>query len=199
MVSGRKRASYDEAMELGATMPARLDEATRSAVVDHARTVVETLGLDLGLFHVEIIATPEGPRLLEANARLMGALMPLLYRNLTGADIYESTARIHAGDPIDVPTPPPDLAAVSRCIASPRDAVLERKPDLTWLDAHRDHLRLFTLRAEPGQVVHAYTGAQKQQILGFLQVIGNDGARMEALADSIVSRLSDTLGIELAT
>ncbi|HEV7369291.1 ATP-grasp domain-containing protein [Arenibaculum sp.] len=199
MVSGRKRAQYDEAMELGATMPAQIDEATRRDVVDHARTAVEALGLDLGLFHVEVIVTPEGPRLLEANARLMGALMPLLYRNLTGADIYESAARIHVGDPADPPAPPPGMAAVSRCIASRHDAVVARAPDLAWLDDHREHLRLFRLKAEPGQVVRAYAGSQKQQIFGFLQVAGEGGARMEALADAIVARLSEELGIELAT
>ncbi|CAM3460595.1 ATP-grasp domain-containing protein [Paracidovorax anthurii] len=71
-LSWRKRCSVDPSVELGTTIPAPVGEATAESLKDYALTVVRSLGLDLGIFHVELIQGEHGPVLVEVNPRIMG-------------------------------------------------------------------------------------------------------------------------------
>src|SRR5206468_1631395 len=102
----RYRGNVDEVVELGGFMPARLDPATWRACEDYAVRVCRALGLDLGIFHLEIIVTADGPRLVEANPRMMGGALPLIYERFTGHSIQDHLIAVHLGSPLPVPALP---------------------------------------------------------------------------------------------
>ena len=106
MVSGRIRARHDETFELGSVVPADLPEDQVQDCFAYAETVLEALGLDLGIFHLEMILTAAGPVLVEANPRIMGGPLPLLYNALCGRDIFEDLVSIHLGLKPTVPARP---------------------------------------------------------------------------------------------
>src|SRR5262249_27512143 len=54
---------------------------------EYAFAVLEALEIKNGPTHQEIMLTHEGPALVECNARLCGAAMPLLWQSCTGASL----------------------------------------------------------------------------------------------------------------
>jgi biotin carboxylase len=88
MITGRKRIGSNELLDWGVDMPAWLEERQWSQCEDYARQIARAIGLNHGIFHFEMIVTVKGPRLVEANSRLMGGNLPLVYSNLTGSIIY---------------------------------------------------------------------------------------------------------------
>lgn len=111
MVSGRYRARQDETFELGSVVPADLPEPVRRRCLAYAETVLDAVGLDIGIFHLEMILTGSGPILVEANPRIMGGPLPLMYNMSCARDIFEDLVSIHLG--ITPPEPIwPDRRAV---------------------------------------------------------------------------------------
>jgi biotin carboxylase len=89
MLSWRKRCIADPSIELGTVMPAPVDaDATRS-MLDYAVDVVRSLGLDLGIFHIELIFGPDGPVLVEVNPRIMGGNIPTVFHLCTDVDAFD--------------------------------------------------------------------------------------------------------------
>lgn len=88
MITGRKRIGSNELLDWGVDMPAWLDDTQWTHCETYARQIARAIGLDNGIFHFEMIVTANGPRLVEANSRLMGGNLPLVYSNLTGSVIY---------------------------------------------------------------------------------------------------------------
>lgn len=118
MVSGRHRAQQDETYELGATMPAPISNNDRLKCIAYAIEVVKALGLNFGIFHLEMIVDQGKPVLVEANPRLMGANMPRIFQETTSVNIYESLIKIHLNDeniPSDFPVTRPISAIRFAC------------------------------------------------------------------------------------
>lgn len=134
MLSDHARAHLDECVEIGASMPADLDARQSEAAYTYAEEVLRILGLDLGIFHIEMIVSSEGPVLVEANARLMGGIMPAIYRNLTGEDIQDRLLDLHLGEPL---ADRPDFCGcvAGRTIMPADDGQLPADCDLSWLQA----------------------------------------------------------------
>jgi biotin carboxylase len=89
MISGRRRCVSDETLDYGIDMPAWLSESHWTECAEYATQICKALKLNDGIFHLEMIVTDAGPVLVDANCRLMGGNMPLVYQNLTGGSIYE--------------------------------------------------------------------------------------------------------------
>lgn len=196
MVSGRKRGSRNEILELGTTMPAAIPVAARDASFAYAEAIIRALGLDLGIFHVEVILTAAGPRLVEVNPRLMGASLPTLYRHATGADIHAFLARIHVGE--EVEDPPADVlrAATSRVTAAAGDAAVRADLAADWLDPFVRHFVEHAIRVRPGQALPAMIS--NHESFGYFQVVADDPAASAALGDRLVRAIGAALGVRLA-
>lgn len=196
MVSGRKRASHNEVFELGTTMPAGMPASVRAEVFAYAEAVVRALGLDLGIFHIEVILTPAGPRLVEANPRLMGASLPTLYRHATGVNIHDFLARIHVGESVEDPPADALRAATSRVTAAAEDASV--RPDLPpdWLARFEPSFVEHSIRVRPGQALPALVS--NHESFGFFQVVADDPAASADLGDRLVRGIGDALGVRLA-
>ena len=95
-LSWRKRCIDDPSIELGTTMPAPVGTAIASALTEYATAVARCLGLDLGIFHIELIYGPDGPVLVEVNPRIMGGNIPTVFRLATDIDPFELLVDIHS-------------------------------------------------------------------------------------------------------
>lgn len=101
MISGRGRSSQNELVEYRIDMPALLTEAEQKLCHEYTISVLSALGLNHGIFHIELILTKSGPVLVEVNPRIMGSYMPILYNNVTGNNIFRWLADIHSGVPLN--------------------------------------------------------------------------------------------------
>jgi biotin carboxylase len=155
-LSGRIRWQENEVVELGAYIPG-LPEPQASRCVRYAEEVCRAIGLDLGVFHLEIMLTDRGPVLIEANPRIMGGAMPTIYRLATGAEIYGSLVRILTGAP-DVPLPGTfDGCTGAHRVAAAEAGRIDPRAALDFLDRHPAVLRVFgfdDFGTAAGQPVH---------------------------------------------
>lgn len=103
------------AVEKNVAAPSRLPAAAQAALVASASKIVSALGLELGNFHVEMMMTPEGPRLLEVNARMGGATVASLVGRVFGINLIDSGIRALFGLEID-PGHEPSVSMESRFI-----------------------------------------------------------------------------------
>ena len=88
-----------------------------------AKAAIEAIGLGFGPAHTEIRLGPQGPVVIEVNARLAGGRIPTLIRIATGIDLVGATvdAAIGAGRPL--PEPGPGHASIRFLVASQRGRV----------------------------------------------------------------------------
>lgn len=192
-VSGRLRWSADEVVELGAYIPAGLPAPQRRECLDYAMAVCRAIGLDLGVFHLEIMLTGSGPVLVEANARVMGGAMPAIYRLATGQDIFTALVRIFAGDPVPLP------GSFSGCtgghkVAARATGRLSETATLAALAAHPGVLKVYgfgEFGTGPGRPVR-----QGKTVARFL-LRAPDHAGLARTATALVHRLEADLGLNL--
>lgn len=90
-------------VEMGHTQPSRIEADSLEKIRDLARRAVKAVGIKNGPAHVEIMLTPNGPKMIELGARMGGDcitthLVPLS----TGIDMIEATMRIACGQAPDI-------------------------------------------------------------------------------------------------
>ncbi len=200
-VSGRTRARDDEVIELGPHIPAELTGGQARACADYAASVCRAIGLDPGIFHLEMILTPYGPVLVEANPRIMGGIMPAVYRYATGHSIYDAFLRLISGESVPVPPVPPGLCVTGRRFFAASDGTIPPDVELSWLADQRrkdyadDPVIGFRgpddLGLRPGQSV------RRGQLVGRVIVRGTDYAATAFLIGEMTAGLERALGIKL--
>ncbi|MEQ4304229.1 ATP-grasp domain-containing protein [Plantactinospora sp. B6F1] len=93
--------------ECGQFWPARLDPATREAVLLSADQAVKALDVRTGILHTEFKLTPDGPRIIEVNGRA-GGYIPELARRAAGIDLVDIAMRISRGARVELSPADPD-------------------------------------------------------------------------------------------
>ncbi|MFD3698152.1 acetyl-CoA carboxylase biotin carboxylase subunit family protein [Streptomyces sp. NPDC058646] len=99
VVSDRLPLTHGYAEE-GVSMPSRLDAGAQAAAVDCADQAIRAIGLTTGAVHTEIALTPQGPRVIEVNARA-GGPMPVMFEVGADYDYAGQIARSALGLPPD--------------------------------------------------------------------------------------------------
>ncbi|MBI4054751.1 MAG: ATP-grasp domain-containing protein [Elusimicrobia bacterium] len=84
-------------VETGDAMPSRHEERDLEAVLDLVRRSVRAIGLKYGAIHVEAKITPQGPQLVEVNARMGGDYIWDWVRGVWGVDLVEEALQIAVG------------------------------------------------------------------------------------------------------
>ncbi|GAA4626059.1 ATP-grasp domain-containing protein [Cellulomonas oligotrophica] len=87
-------------VEQGHLIPARVAPDVRAALARATRDVLDAVGLTDGPAHTELIASEDGPRLVESHDRLGGDRIALLVELATGVGYTELVARHGARLPI---------------------------------------------------------------------------------------------------
>jgi biotin carboxylase len=194
-ISGRFRWREDEVVELGSYIPADLSVEQAAECVEYAMAVCRAVGLDLGIFHLEIMLTSRGPILVEANPRIMGGALPTIYRHATGRNIYTALLQILTGAPVDA-----HPGTISGCTAGRKVMVrshgqLPEQAELDWLDEHSDALIDFdhfhNYKARPGQPV------RPGEVIARFFLRGRDRVSVARRSEEILRRTEQSLGLEL--
>lgn len=110
-------------VETGETFPTQLPDSVRDEVTGAALDALKAIGHDFGAAHVEIKVTPDGPRLVEINARMGGAQIGRIIREATGLDLLREVVRLHVGQEPDIVVAHTGAAA-SRYLTAADDGVL---------------------------------------------------------------------------
>ncbi|MEY9863608.1 biotin carboxylase [Catenulispora sp. GAS73] len=193
-VSGRFRWAGDEVVELGSYIPANLPEEQRAACETYAIAVCRAIGLDLGVFHLEIILTERGPVLVEVNPRVMGGALPTIYRHATATDIF--THLLDILDPaakVGLPGP------TNGCVGGRKVMALEAgtlRADAT-LESVRLHPAVLQVvdfadyRTGPGRAVAA------GQVVARFILREQDHPSVVRAAEQILRTLEQNLGVKL--
>jgi len=192
LVTGRSRAADNDCIEMGAVLPAPLTEPALAECFAYADAVCRAVGLDLGVFHVEMMLTAAGPVLVEVNPRAMGGVMAHLYTLLTGTDFGDYLIDIHLRrEPRPVPVPPGRTITARRLM--PRGpARLPDGLDLAEVDRVAAGLPSFeNFLIAPG------TTAARQQVLGRFAVFGDTWHEAMTGADALLPRFEAVLGVPL--
>lgn len=93
-------------------------------LVPFTRKVIDALDYRTGAFHLELIATGDGPALVEINPRLVGAGIHQAIDLTTGASCAEAVLRAYLGEPAHLPQP--RGAACLTHLVAPRSGTLLR-------------------------------------------------------------------------
>lgn len=196
MVCARKRCSVNPSIEIGTTMPAPVSDEAGLKLRDYAVAAAKAVGLDFGIFHIEMIFTDHGPVLVEINPRIMGGNMPTLFRLATGVDPYDLLVNLYlhrtmAGLQI-VGTP--SAAASTRMIGLAEAGVVPLDLDPAWADEIRKHTLAWQFEVEPGQSLKAMESSFNPF---YFQVQGKTGAESSLLAEWIIASIATKAGLKL--
>ncbi|MEV6756986.1 ATP-grasp domain-containing protein [Streptomyces sp. NPDC051214] len=136
-------------VEVGHVHPAPLPPAREQAIEELTVRFLTLCGYRFGPAHTEVIWTPQGPRIVESQARLGGDRIPRLVELAGGLDIEQAIFAGLAGAPVDVPEP--TATAAVRFFTFPPGRVdevrgLEQVRRLPYVDE-------LTLRLRPGDTV----------------------------------------------
>ena len=153
------------------------------AIEQYVCDVLDAVGFDWGATHMELMITPQGPRVIEVNPRIVGAKMPRLIGHALGRSIYDDLIQVHLGRWPEPPaTTHPGRAATVRWITAGEGGVLERIDTPTWTDPAVCCVELLKCR---GDWVHPpFENADR---LGYVMTCAESPAQAEALADRYVA------------
>lgn len=192
----RQRHHDDLVMELGSLAPARLSPAQDAAVRSYACDAAKALGLDLGVFHLEVIHTADGPMLIDPNPRMVGGPNPLVIRHCWGVDIFDVLVSSHLGKATDPVASTPLRYGGAHVLAPAADSRHRPGADLSFLDREPGVLD-WQLRTTPGQPVQRATS--NVHYVGHVLSLGDSHDEVVKTSVAAVDRLTDQTGIPFIT
>ena len=176
--------------EVGDTFPSGLPEEAQREATETAVEALRAIGHDFGGAHTEVKLTADGPRLVEANARVGGDEITELVRLATGVSLLPEIVRMHAGERVDLRPPPPERAACVRRLSAPAAGrvralrgldLARRVPGVVGLDFHVD----------PGDVLERATSNHGN--LGSVVAVGANPTEATRRAEAAFAQI----GLEL--
>jgi biotin carboxylase len=196
MVTQRKQYAENPSVELGSTMPAVIDQARWSDIAAYAARVLSTLNLNVGIFHVELIMTKNGPRLVEVNARVMGGTMPPLFNYCTGMDIFEELINIHLGITPKLPDRSEMRDVSSRVLGSSQAAAhVYDTLAVDWLHDLRNEFLSIDVPIEKGQAIRQMVNNYSS--IGSFYISASASEDSSRRADRHVEMIADKIGFSL--
>lgn len=113
--------------ELGTNCPSLLKSKVQKELEKLAEDTLHALGFQAGCFHVELMYTRDGARIIEVNARMGGVSVSEVNLVAWGVDLVEEHALVACGIPIQPVIPKCPLKFIAECaINAPYSGVLNR-------------------------------------------------------------------------
>jgi biotin carboxylase len=193
--ASRKVSRENPVLELGCTVPSGLPPADERALGAYAVEVCRALGLDLGIFHVEVMRTPSGFRLIEVNPRLTGGSLPDTISSVAGVDVFALLVELFLG------APPPDGplrldgAASHSFLAAPRRSTVPAALPGDWFAPFLARLHSGYARVGAGDVVPPMR--TNFDSFGMLRALAPTPAGAEEACRTVKAGIEDLFGFPL--
>jgi glutathione synthase/RimK-type ligase-like ATP-grasp enzyme len=195
-IGERKRYSKNEAIELGTILPAPISSSEWNKVSKYTELLTRSINFKYGIFHIEVMLTKDGVRLIEFNPRLMGGTLPIVYNYIYKDNIYDYLIDTHLGNKFkDRPSPPTQFVC-SRIIASAENSITHSDFDLSWVDQYQQFDFQLYLYIKPGDRVRQVKSTNRDYI-GSFRLRDSCPEKANMLADQIISHLSHSLEVPL--
>jgi cysteine synthase len=188
-VTDKTVAGQGHFVEVAHVFPSLLPAATVAACADVAVTALRAVGFDLGLAHVELKVTADGPQLVEINPRPAGDNIPELVDRALGVSCLDLTIGQYLGQPVvaSLRTEPRGGAAIRYLTAPPGVVASVAGADVA---AGMPGVVRVSVEAEPGQVVPPLQ--RNGNRLGYVLATADDAytasRRAEAAGHAVVVR-----------
>lgn len=192
---GRKVGRDNPVLEMGCVLPSGLDPDLEQELGEYCALVCRTLGLDLGVFHVEVMHTAKGFRLIEANPRISGGSLPDTVRLATGGNIFEIVVDLFLGRPVPARPLPVGKAVNHLFLASAVDATVRADLPADWFEEFRPRIHSGWTRVGAGDRVSLMKG--NFDPFGMIRVVADDVAVAQAECAAVRADIEQTLGIPL--
>jgi biotin carboxylase len=191
----RKTGLENPVLELGCTVPSGLSALDEAELGRYAVDVCRALGLDLGIFHVEVMHTRAGFRLIEVNPRITGGSLPDTINTVADADIFAILVDLFAGVP--VPLRPLRLtgAASHSFLAAARPARLPDDLSPDWFDEFRSAVHSGWVHVGPGDAVKEMKG--NFDSFGMIRAVAAEPVAAEAACARVKEAIERGLGFPL--
>jgi len=146
-------------------------------------SALDAVGFDWGAAHTEVMLTQDGPRVIEINARLVGAKIARLVGFALGRSIHADLIALHVGEALANPATTPPTVAVSRWITADGDGVLDSVDVPAFCD---ERIRCVEILKQPGDLVRR--PLENVDRIGYVMVTGSNRPEAEELAEAFVSQ-----------
>jgi biotin carboxylase len=170
-VSDNAPMDRPNAVEKNSTYSSVLPADIQKQLVDGAEKAARVMGLTDGNLHIEMMMTPEGPRVLEVNARMGGAFVWEFIKDQTGISLVEQGIRAVLGLSVDAGKTP-DSTLEARFMIPSATGVIESIEGLDALEAMPGFIRAKMLHKAGDQVKAAPDDAF--DYIGYIGVRGKD-------------------------
>ncbi len=192
----RKLGRHNPILEAGSTIPTGLSDDQYDMVSAYCASVVKALGLDIGIFHVEFIYTADGPRLVEVNPRIGGAVIPELIRNSTGGDMFEVLIRTYLGEKLGIKRFPDGTRTISTInVGAFDDCTVREDLPANWFEPFKAKIVSGAVDVVAGQKLRRMGGNYDN--LGVFRVAADDYATAVRRAEELRLEMQKVLGVEL--
>ncbi|MEO6701672.1 MAG: ATP-grasp domain-containing protein [Jatrophihabitantaceae bacterium] len=191
----RKLGRDNPIVELGSTVPCGLSAEDEEILNDYAVQACRAARLSTGVYHVEVIGTADGPRLVEINPRIAGGAIPDLVETATGVNLFDVLADVSTSKPAPA-SPLPHLAGVSHTfITAAEDCVVRADLPDDWFEQYRPRIHSGWSSIRAGSQLRRMNG--NYDVYGVVRVVAGDAHAAEADCARLVGELEQQLGVPL--
>lgn len=192
MVSQRPASTANPVLALGTLMPADIPAEIKQQAVEQATKIIHALEVNFGFFHIEMIISENGPRLVEVNPRLMGGNMAAVYRAATGQNVFENLVRIHMGEEwLDENRT--DGAACCLLFAPAKQSKVRKELTQAELADFNNNTEGFQLNVRTGDTLRRF--ANHYDAVGHLIVRESNPSRAVDRAKHLLLAVSERIGV----
>ncbi|AUQ24244.1 ATP-grasp domain-containing protein [Dickeya zeae] len=151
MITSRIRSAENDVIELGSVMPSYLTDETEKLCFELAAKALGEMGLDNGLFHVELMVTVHGPAIIEINGRIGNGTIPLLYDFVTGTSLFEHLIDISLGEVPLIPAVKRGKRVMSYFFKAQQSGTVSGGFSPSRPEKFKDSIKALEFRMQPGE------------------------------------------------
>lgn len=196
-VGYRFRSLENEAIEIGTLMPAPLPDNIAKKCSILSVKAAETAGLDLGIFHIEIIVTKDIPEIVEINPRLMGGSLPSLYSRVYSTNIFDLLVRAQMRINDFKINSEPTTCGISCFFGALNHSVFPHNIDVSWADKFRKYNFLIEWFYKPGDQITALTG--NLNYVGKFLLFSETSQDCIELRNQVLMSIRQSLGFDISS
>jgi biotin carboxylase len=181
---------YAPCAGFGSVIPYQEAQEVKDVCIRYAEAIVRCLGLDMGVFDIEMVWTIKGPVLIEVNARRMGGVLPIAYELATGENFSDYILDTYLGIfPSFLPNAGTGKTAVIRKLISAKSGSLKPVvPDERWLNMNFQGIYFQNYELRSSQKV------EEGDVLARIIVLGDFPQEAFYELDKVVAAIEEAAG-----